>query len=291
MYSKMHGRICCGGNGCRLSIPSSEMTTTSPFCTSRTKRAPMMSSAHRLGREDVFAFEFADDERSDAERVARADQLLVGDRDQGIGAFELAQRLDEALDDPLLAAARDEMEDDLGVRRRLVDRAITDQFATYGQGVGEIAVVGDREAARGDFGEQRLDVAQDGLAGRGIADVADRAVAGQALDGAGAGEMVADEAEAALRMEARAVEGDDAGRLLPAMLQGVQAERRDRRGVGMAEYAEDAAFLAQAVGVEVECRYRLRRGRRRSSASSSALLAASGPPQKLSRSPTQRREP
>ncbi len=51
-----------------------------------------------LGGEDELAVEFAKDERADAERIARADQLLVGQGDQRIGAFELAQRLDEALD-------------------------------------------------------------------------------------------------------------------------------------------------------------------------------------------------
>ena len=34
------------------------------------------------------------------------------------------------------------------------------------------------------------------------------------------------------------------------MLQGVEAERGDRRGVGMAIDAEDAAFLAQLVVIE-----------------------------------------
>ena len=53
-------------------------------------------------------------------------------------------------------------------------------------------------------------------------------------------------------MEDVAVEGDDAGRLLAAMLEGVEAERRDRRRVRMAVDAEDAAFLAQRVAVEVE---------------------------------------
>ena len=77
-------------------------------------------------------------------------------------------------------------------------------------------------------------------------------VAGQALDRRWLGEGVADEAHAALGVEALAVEGDDAGRFLAAMLQGVQAERGDRGGVGMAEDAEDAAFLAQAVAVEIE---------------------------------------
>ena len=68
----------------------------------------------------------------------------------------------------------------------------------------------------------------------------------------GAGEMIADEALAALGMKALAVEGDDAGRLLAAVLQGVQAERDDRRRVGVAEDAEDAAFLVQAVLVQID---------------------------------------
>ena len=63
--------------------------------------------------------------------------------------------------------------------------------------------------------------------------------------------MVADEAEAALGIEAVAVEGDDAGRLLAAVLEGVQPERGDGGGVGMAEDAEDAAFLAQAVRIGI----------------------------------------
>ena len=53
-------------------------------------------------------------------------------------------------------------------------------------------------------------------------------------------------------MEALAVEGDDAGGFLAAMLERVQAERGDGGGVGMAENAEHAAFFAQAVAVEVE---------------------------------------
>ena len=40
--------------------------------------------------------------------------------------------------------------------------------------IGEIAVVRDGEAAEFEIGEQRLDVAQRGLAGRRIAHMADR---------------------------------------------------------------------------------------------------------------------
>ncbi len=144
------------------------------------------------------------------------------------------------------------MEDHLGVGGRLEDRALAHQFAAQRQAVGEIAVVGDGEAAGVQLGEQRLDVAQDGLAGGRIADMADGRHAGQPVDHLAAGEGVADQAEVAFGMEALAVEGDDAGGLLAAMLQRVQAERGDGGGVGMAENAEDAAFLAQPVVVEID---------------------------------------
>ena len=103
-----------------------------------------------------------------------------------------------------------------------------------------------------EFGEQRLDVAQRGLAGGRVADVADGRFARQAVDRRGAGKMIADQALPAFGMESRSVEGDDARRLLSAVLEGVQPERDDRRGVGMAEDAEDAAFLVQPVFFQFE---------------------------------------
>ena len=110
----------------------------------------------------------------------------------------------------------------------------------------------DREAAGLEFGEQRLDIAQYRLAGRRVAHMADRRPSRQAVDGRGVGEVIADQPLAALRVEPHAVESDDAGGLLAAMLQRVQAKRGDRGGVGMIEDAEDAAFLAQPVAVGVE---------------------------------------
>src|SRR5262249_32939901 len=75
----------------------------------------------------------------------------------------------------------------------------------------------------------------------------DRDRAGQAVDHLAAGEALAHEAHAALGVEALAIIGDDAGGFLAAMLQGVQSERRDRRGIGVAEHAEYAALLTQPV--------------------------------------------
>ena len=109
----------------------------------------------------------------------------------------------------------------------------------------------DREAAAIQFAEQRLHIAQDGLAGGRIAYVSDRDSARQFRDHFLAREGIADEAHAPFGMEARAVIGDDAGCLLSAMLECVQAERRDGGGVGMAEDAEDPAFLAQPIRVGI----------------------------------------
>ena len=55
----------------------------------------------------------------------------------------------------------------------------------------------------------------------------------KATDHFGIVEVVADEAKAAFGMEVRAIEGGDAGGLLAAMLQGVQAERGQRGGIRM----------------------------------------------------------
>ena len=119
-----------------------------------------------LRRENRTAIEFAQHQRANAERVTRADQLLVGHRHQRIGAFDRAQRLDEPVDEAGALGMRDQMQDDFGVGGGLHHGAVANQFAAQGQTIGQIAVVADREAAGIELGEQRLHVAQDGRAGR-----------------------------------------------------------------------------------------------------------------------------
>ena len=70
--------------------------------------------------------------------------------------------------------------------------------------------MGDGEAAAGKFGEERLDVADASPAMGGVAVVPDGPVARQTADHRAIGEIVADEADMALGVEGRAVEGDDA---------------------------------------------------------------------------------
>jgi len=52
-----------------------------------------------------------------------------------------------------------------------------------------------------------------------------------------------------MRVELLAVIGDDPRRLLPAMLQRMQAECHERRRIGMAEDAEDPALIVKMVGI------------------------------------------
>ena len=64
--------------------------------------------------------------------------------------------------------------------------------------------------------------------------------------------MVADQAEATLRIEPLAIECDDARGFLATVLKRVQTERGQRRRFRMAVNTEDATFLAQAIGFEVK---------------------------------------
>ena len=62
-------------------------------------------------------------QRADAERIAAGDHALGGQADQRIGALDLLQRVDEAVEQGAVAGGRDEVDDDLGVAGRLEDRA------------------------------------------------------------------------------------------------------------------------------------------------------------------------
>jgi hypothetical protein len=112
--------------------------------------------------------------------------------------------------------------------------------------------VGDCEAPGLELGEQRLDVTQYGVAGGRIANMADGPSPRQAIDRRSIREVIADQPLAALRVEPDAVESDNAGGFLAAMLQRMQPERGNGGGVRMVEDAEDAALLAQPVAIGVE---------------------------------------
>ena len=137
----------------------------------------------------------------------------------GVGGLHAGAQVLDALVQPMRAH--------LGKAHRLHRRAVTVLLAVQCQRIGRRA------------GAQR------DAAGGGVADVTDGHVPGQAFDDFGAGEGVADKAEAAFGMEAAMVVGDDARGFLAAVLQGIEpvvAELGDvLTGCPNAEYA--AFFL------------------------------------------------
>ncbi len=88
---------CLAGKGFTLCTPSLSMITISPCSMSRTKRAPMMSSA-QVSDARIQAPSRSPSTSGRMPSGSRAaDQLLVGEGDERIGAFELAQGVDEAV--------------------------------------------------------------------------------------------------------------------------------------------------------------------------------------------------
>ncbi len=63
--------------------------------------------------------------------------------------------------------------------------------------------------------------------------------------------MVTDQAHMLFGVELTSVEGDDTRRLLSAMLERMQAKRRQRCRILMSQNAEYAAFFMQRVAFEV----------------------------------------
>ena len=144
----------------------------------------VLDLAHELGADDVERAGLRRQHLGLAQLPSTSGRMPMGSRapismslvrhDEGVGALDLQQRLDEALDDAPALRAGDEVQDDLGVGGRLADGARGDQLAPQRQRVGQVAVVGDGKAAGIEIGEQRLHVAQDGVAGGRVAVVAER---------------------------------------------------------------------------------------------------------------------
>src|SRR5262249_33257947 len=68
-----------------------------------------------LRRQDPGVAELAEDQGAYAQRIAHADQRIVDQRDERIGALDLPQRIDHAIDHRVPGAGRDQVHDDLGV--------------------------------------------------------------------------------------------------------------------------------------------------------------------------------
>jgi hypothetical protein len=191
----------------------------------------------------------AEDEWPDALRIPNADQSVLRQGDQGIRADHLLQRIDQPVDHRRIKADGDEMDEDLGIGRRLEQAAAPHELPPERLRIGQVAVMAHREATELEIRIKRLDVAQHGLARGGVAVVPDGLRAWKTRDHLGVTEVVAHQAETLVDMETLAIVAGDASRLLAAMLQGMKTKGGDGRGVHCMPHAEDAAFLMHLVVV------------------------------------------
>src|SRR5439155_22144265 len=141
---------------------------------------------------------------------------------------------------------RDQVDDAPAVDRRLEDRAARLEPAAQLVSVHQVAVVRDRERPLGPLDHERLAVLEHGRAAGRVAVVADGEAAAEPRQ-----DLLAEDlryvAHAAVADEGLPVRGHDARRLLPPVLEGVEAEVRERRRLRMAEDADHAALLVELV--------------------------------------------
>ena len=206
-----------------------------------------------LGREHPSTvFELAEAQGPEAVRVAHADHPRLIHDHEGERALEPGQDLGERPFEVGFAVARelvaqlvaDELRDQIGVARDGAGQH--PRLGREGLGVGEVAVVAEREVGLA-WAVGGLRVAPGGRAGGGVAAVADGEVPGEAGERA----VVEHRGDQPLVLDdehLRAVAHGHAGRLLPAVLQGEEAEvRQVSDGLAGSVDAEDAARLLRGV--------------------------------------------
>ncbi len=106
-------------------------------------------------------------------RVARDDDAVIGEKDQRERAFKLKQSVAQGAGQSALARMRDQVQDDFGIAGGLEDRPFALQILAQLGRVGDVAVVRDREASFITSDREGLGVEQHGIAGSGVAGVAD----------------------------------------------------------------------------------------------------------------------
>ena len=180
----------------------------------------------RFRREHPTVTQASHDKRPPAVRIARDEHRVVQDDQQAVRPFHVLQRLRHPRFRRRAVGPGDAMHDHLGIHGRREDRAAIFEFAPQFDGVRQIAVVGERDMAPAYAGQNRLRVLDRRGTGRAVPRVTDRDRSTQRVHLLVA-ESFRDKAHRATdpRMP-RVVDGNDARRLLTAMLQRIQAELR-----------------------------------------------------------------
>ena len=218
-----------------------------------------------LARHHPAAVEPAQDQRPDALRVAGGVQGVLVHPDEGERALELGQHLEGAQLEGGVGVVGQQRRHQAGVVGRRL-RLLAVQLELVGRtgqvrdhlgqlmGVDQVAVVAQGDRAQRCGLEGRLGVLPGAGTGRGVARVPDRQVALEGVE-RGLVEHLRDQAHVLVDQDLAAVAHRDAGRLLAAVLQGVQAEVGELGDVlAGGPDAEDATGVLRALVVRVESR-------------------------------------
>ena len=204
-------------------------------------RADQVEGA-RLGADDPGVAEAAERERPEAVRIARGDQPVLGQHGERVGAADLRDRLADRLFDRCGLRAGVEVQDDFGVAAGLKDRAVAHELVAQLEGVDEVAVVAHGDLAVRAVDEEWLRVLELALARGRVACVPDRDVTGKRLQRLFV-ERLGDLPHRARDAKLLAVGGGNAGALLAAMLERVEAKVGEVGGLGMSEDSKNTTLV------------------------------------------------
>src|SRR5688572_28235844 len=175
----------------------------------------------RFRGNDPPLTEAPEDEGTPSAGIARGEERVADDDEERERPFDALQRIGQTLVRLLAARACDPMHEDLGIHRRRKDGAHVLELATQLRRVDDVPVMRERDVPIAKPGENGLRVLDRGGARGAVASVPNPGVARELAQGA-AIDPLGDEAHGA-QGPGRPVliDGDDARRLLPAMLQRV----------------------------------------------------------------------
>ena len=212
-------------------------------------RADEIKSA-RFRRQHPTVAEAPENQRTEAVRIAHADESIGGEHDQRERAAETTQGSKGFTRRGL---ARQQMQDDLAVRRGLENGAGILEFFAQRGGIDEVAVVGDGQRPPHGVGDEGLRIRQSAGPGGRIADVTDGAVAFEPFERRRV-EDLRYQAHSTMDVERmpEPLAGDDARALLSAVLQREEPVVGQQRRTLVAKDPEDSTFMAWVRGVVLQ---------------------------------------
>ena len=206
---------------------------------------------HEALVEAVAGLDLAERQRPHPVRVAEGDHRVLGHHHGRVGALEPRHHLGHRVLDPLVplpGRAGEQRGHDLRVRGAAQVEPSLGELVVELDRVGQVAVVREGQLAA-VVAPDRLRVLPGAPAGRGVADVADRHVAGERPQLLLV-EDLGDEPELTQRGDVAALAGGDPRRLLAAVLERVEPEVGEPRDVAAGRvHAEDPALIARAIAI------------------------------------------